>query len=412
MANNQARKLTGWLFISGALNILFVSFFFYWIGKERPPTPYFELKPAGIEEQQTPFAIDHSNGEVIRYFKSLSLDQLKSKLSNAEFVDSGYTVRDLSLAVLVAFHHFDLSRALLDDVQPSQTRVIAYGLRKDGKPAKVTVYPGLSDKQYASIIRFANRERWPLTPKGLFLNLKLEKNKENRSLADAFYLTPEFLSVQMLFSRLDVTVTKQEILSVLLEGNFTMLSGFAEHQKQSQDLTAARRQYFLLEYIKHQSKSASYLMLKTDGPQIVRKLDDEHIKMILALLTDKTEQARKFALTLLISPRGDSVWEMAAKRLYEYAGDEFPENFEPSVALSKFLPASISVKKETEYKPSIHNVLEAVKLKSETFYQVQEGDSLWKISRRFDVDIDFLKRHNQLSTDFLKPGLTLKIPVN
>ncbi|HRD55326.1 MAG TPA: hypothetical protein PLC42_02910, partial [Parachlamydiaceae bacterium] len=190
--SQNTRKLTGWLFISGALNILFASFFFYWMTKERPPIPYFELKPASAKEQQPPFAIDHSNREIIRYFKTLSQEQLIAKLSNAEFVDSGYTIRDLSLACLVTFHHFDIYRALLDVSQPCQERVIAYGCKKDGKPAKVTIYPGLSDKQYEEIIRFAARERWPMTPKGLFLSLKQAKASVQGSLADAFYLTPQF----------------------------------------------------------------------------------------------------------------------------------------------------------------------------------------------------------------------------
>jgi LysM repeat protein len=414
----QIKKLTKGLFLSGALNIILISVFFYWMIRERPPTPYFELKPANIEEQQAPFAVDESSSDVIRYFKTLTLEQLVAKLSNSELVESGYRTKDLALACLVTFHHFDLSRALLDDVQPTQSRVISFGLRKDGKPAKVLVYPGLSEKQYDSIIRFAKRERWPLNSKGLFLNLKSTKNKTLSSLAEAFYLTPEFISVEMLFNRADTVVQKTEILNVLIDGTFAMLSSFTEHQKQSQDLTAARRQHFLLEYIKNQSKNAAYLLLKTDGPVIVRKLDDLHIKMILSLLTDKTPEAGKFALTLLTSPRGDAVWQMAAIRLYEYAGEEIPEHFQHHAALLKFLPANMQFKKQQEppQKEAIAELAPAQKkpeVKSqpqESFYIVQEGDSLWKISRRYDVDIDLLKKHNQLSSDFLKPGIQLKIP--
>jgi LysM repeat protein len=413
----QIKKLTKALFFSGALNIVLISVFFYWLIRERPPTPYFELKPANIEEQQIPFAVDESSADVIRYFKTLTLEQLVAKLTNAELVESGYRTKDLALACLVTFHHFDLSRALLDDIQPTQTRLISFGLRKDGKPAKVLVYPGLSEKQYESIIRFAKRERWPLTSKGLFLNIKNTKNSRLSSLAEAFYLTPEFISVEMLFNRADTVVQKTEILNVLTDGTFVMLSTFAEHQKQSQDLTAARRQHFLLEYIKNHSKNAAYLLLKTDGPVIVRKLDDLHIKMILSLLTDKTAESGKFALTLLTSPRGDAVWQMAAIRLYEYAGEKIPEQFQHHAALLKFLPANMQFKRLQE---PIQKEITSTVLPAETKQQevkatellhiVQEGDSLWKISRRYDVDIDLLKKHNQLSSDFLKPGIHLKIP--
>jgi len=418
----QIRKLTQGLFISGALNIVLASFFFYWMIRERPPIPYFELKPAKIEEQQTPFAIDESSAEVIRYFKTLSLEQLVAKLNNSEFVESGYRKKDLALACLVTFHHFDLSRALLDDIQATQTRLISFGLKKDGKPAKVLIYPGLSEKQFESIVRFAKRERWPLTSKGLFLNLKNLKGKNQNSLAEAFYLTPEYISVEMLFSRLDTHVEKHEILNVLIDGTYVMLGNFTEHQKQSHDLTAARRQHFLLEYIKNQSKSAAYLLLKTDGPLIVRKLDDFHIKMILSLLTEKTAESGKFALALLTSPRGDAVWQMAAIRLYGYADEEIPEKFQHHAALSRFLPANMLYKIPTDA-PHVEPLKEfqvveknQVEIQAkeiqpkESLYIVQDGDSLWKISRRFDVDIDVLKRHNQLISDFLKPGTTLRLP--
>lgn len=417
----EIRKLTQCLFLSGALNIVLASFFFYGMIRERPPTPYFELKPANIDEQQVPVAMDHSNEEIIRYFKSLSFESLLTKLSHAELVESGYTVRDLALSCLVTFHHFDLRRALLDDVQPTQARILSFGLKKDGKQAKVLVYPGLTDKQFESIMRFAKRERWPLTSKGLFSNLK-HKN-EDHFLADAFYLTPEFLSVETLFNRSEIGIEKSEILNVLLDGSFVMLSSFSEHQKQSHDLTAARRQHFLLEYIKNNSKAAAYLLLKTDGPAMVRKLDDEHVIKMLSLLTENTHDAGKFALALLTSPRSDAVWKMATIRLYGYAGEVIPEKFHYEQALHKFLPANLSLKKTREQSaipfenianalPQNHGIknIESINPSNrETLYVVQEGDSLWKISRRYDVDIDLLKKINQLNSDFLKPGTILKI---
>ena len=50
-------------------------------------------------------------------------------------------------------------------------------------------------------------------------------------------------------------------------------------------------------------------------------------------------------------------------------------------------------------------------VKADRIYIVQEGDSLWKLSRRFRVDVDKLKTHNQLESNNLRPGRTLKIPV-
>jgi len=43
-------------------------------------------------------------------------------------------------------------------------------------------------------------------------------------------------------------------------------------------------------------------------------------------------------------------------------------------------------------------------------YVVQEGDSLWKISRRFNLKVDDIKLVNGLKSDTLKVGMTLKLP--
>jgi LysM repeat protein len=41
---------------------------------------------------------------------------------------------------------------------------------------------------------------------------------------------------------------------------------------------------------------------------------------------------------------------------------------------------------------------------------VQDGDTLWKISRKYNVNVDQLKASNKLESDTLRPGKTLKIP--
>lgn len=46
----------------------------------------------------------------------------------------------------------------------------------------------------------------------------------------------------------------------------------------------------------------------------------------------------------------------------------------------------------------------------EVFYRVQKGDSLYKISKRFNVSIEELRSANNLSKDKLKPGQRLNIP--
>lgn len=107
---NQIRRLSQALIVSFALNIGLTALFVYWFVKERPPTPYCELKPADLRSEQPPLAMDKSNGELIRHFQKMSLQQLLTKLGNNQLVENGYTQRDLAVASLVTFHHFDLTK--------------------------------------------------------------------------------------------------------------------------------------------------------------------------------------------------------------------------------------------------------------------------------------------------------------
>ena len=445
---NTVRRLITFLVVSGALNIFLMGLLFYWNIRERPPTPYFELKPAASHEQKSPLAVDYSDSEVIRYFRRMPLEWLVSRLDNKQLVENGYTQRDLALASLIAFHHFDMDRALCGLPPPDQKRFIRYGKFRDGAPADLIVYPGLSDKHFAAVVSFAATERWPMTSKGMFMALqKEEKEQRDPSLVDAFLMTTDFTVLEMLFSRSGVPIDKEELLSVVLEGDWSQLAHFVEQQKAAQDLTPARRYGFLLDYIQKSSKAAAKLMLKIDGTFAARKFDDSQVLQLLSLLDDKSPEGEQFALFMLTSPRSDAVHKMAATRLYQYAREPVPENYRHEAALARFAPthkvvqpaAPVSAKpspvvsspppprpqpkiakpapapKKLQLpKPSVPIVTQrkiaTPPAPKARYYVVQEGDSLWKISRRFNVDMEVIRAFNQLDSDSLRPGRTLKIP--
>ena len=432
------------------------------------------MKPADEAHQQIPLADSRTNNEVIASFKGMSLEQLVSKLNNINMVENGYTQRDLALGCLTTFHHFNLSRALLGLAPPEQQRLLS--------PFGIVVYPGLTEPQFQAIIQYANTERWPYTSEGLFILLQRLEFENEPSLEEAFLLTPEFSAVETLFSRSDVSVDKKELMSILKEGNWKELFAFTEQQRMSQDLSPARRQKFLLDYITHhQSGTASLILLKIDPDFANKKLDDPTVVVMLKAMTIKTPESEKFALNMLQSPRSDVVWKQAAIRLYDFVGELPPQPSNRAMALSRFAPDALinsqSPKKTTSAAAPIKAAAlvdvpkkvpskqpgkemtkqtaamikskEAVKPKEvgkikelakpakeigkvketpkrqpiaaakttkpsiikDRLYIVQDGDTLWKISKRFNIEVDAVRKHNRLSTDALKPGTPIRIPI-
>lgn len=460
----KIRHLSLALIVSGALNIGVLSLLLYWVLRERPPTPYCELKPASSEQQQIPLADQRGCAEVLAQLSQLSFSQLVSSLSHAQLIENGYAKRDLALACLMAFHHFDLQRALPKNAQPQQKRLLAWRPKGQEATIMLVVYPDLTQQQFDALIQFAKTERWPLTAEGLFLALK-EQQKGNNAfddhLIETFVLTPEFWTVELLFNRLGQRANKQEILTVLLEGNWVILKQFVDQQRQVHDSSDARRQKFLLDYVKAGAPSAATLLLKTEWEFAVKKLDDQQVISILQLLPEDLPEAMAFAKEMLSSPRSTNVWRQASEWLYVQLGEEMPKNWTHQAALMRFMPEKASIEliskpplapapiapqlptlahakavgtapikshpakktlpiigqvnqKQTTSK-SLKKLTEAKKVEpavsaNPIVYVVQDGDSLWKISQRFGVKVDEIKKLNNLKSDTLKKGTSLKIP--
>jgi LysM repeat protein len=406
----QMRRLTQGLIVSGILNIVLLTLFFYWMVKETPPTPYFQLKPAENLQQIEPLADGRTNSEVLREYKQRSMEHLISVLGNRQQVEDGFTQHDLALGILVADHYFDLTRALTGLPMPSQMRVLAKAQSSNEKD--IIAYPEMSDQQTRAIVNFAKMERWPLTSKGLFIATQDPKKRDNPSLQQAFYATPEFIAAASLFTRTEHPVNKKQLLDVLSEGNWETLHQFSEQQRVSQDLSPARRQKMLLDYISGGSKSAAQLLLKSDGSFAAKKLDDLTVLKILSLIPEKTPEAQAFALEITKSLRSDLVKDSAVARLYQYSGGVGPITKAIPKKEDKILPLAYTpVPPAYTPAPSIPKA-NSVKTppQKEQLYTVQKGDSLWKIAKKYKITTAKLREYNHLRSDVLKPGTNLKIP--
>ncbi len=457
----RIRCLSLALIVSGAFNVSIISLLLYWALGGRQPTPYFELRPASFEQQQIPLADDRGCAEILTQLSLFSIPELINRLSHTQLIENGYAERDLALACLIAFHHFDIQRALPKHSQLQQQRLLAWKPKGQEKASMLVVYPDLTQQQFDMLIKFAKKERWPLTPEGLFLHLMNQKEQNSPfddHLVETFTLTSEFWTVELLFNRLGQRVSKQEILSLLLEGGWHLLKQFVDQQRQVHDSSDARRQKFLLDYLKSDSITAAALLLKVERDFITKKLDDQQVISILRLMPMHMPEAVQFAKEMLGSPRSEYVWQQASQWLYMDSGETAPKEWNHHNALVRFVPekasmeffskplvvshstnSKISIASSTSVKtrplksnispkPVVISVQSsavsplapslktqdikstAVRSNSLLIYIVQEGDSLWKIAKRFGVKVDDIKKLNHIKSDHLKKGIALNIP--
>lgn len=431
----RAKGLIGALAASGFLNIILLTSIVYDRVKERSPALYCDQKLTLKPNKQTPIAAEESIRSQIQQLQTLPIEQLILKLKSLNPIEDGYTERDLALACLAAYHHFDLQRALEGTAYVLQERLLTFESQPSAPGSSIKLYSGLNNTQFSTITAFAFNERWPLTSKGIFLLLQKRKDNLDNSLLDAFYLTPEFNSVETLFKKVEPSVSKLEIVQFLLEGDWKMLTELFDKQRLHGNFST-QRQYVLLDYSQKGSGTAANLLLKTDNRFALKKLDDQQVIHLLSVLSKKTPENELFAKRLLMSPRSDTVLQMAAKRLYEYAGEPIPQKNITTLALLRFAPETVTspqkdAKKTLDFRQQIPkasnseknqrtaasayskntDIKTAARPKSDRLYIVQEGDTLWKVSKKFNVDVGVLRSYNKLSSDALIPNSALRIPV-
>jgi len=331
-----------------------------------------------------------------------SFRELVSFLTNKETVEDGYSKRDLALSALVGFHYFNLEKAI--GGPPPQVRSLQLSAVQ-----RVDVFPGLSEEQFESVIRYAYEEKWPLTTRGLFSLLKRGENKTDDTLVQAFCHTPEFYKFQMFFKSTGSTQDVEALLGLITEGSWDLLDKWAGDQLHVVNFSEEKRRELLLSYFAERSQTAAHLLLVTDFVFTLKRFEDRAVLDLLSLLKKKTQEGTRFCVELLKSPRGDAIRQAAAMTLYSYVGEIPTTPIDLKAVLSRFDPtSSISLRESKE----IAKVVAPAPVKEEApsvFHVVKEGESLWKISRQYKVKVDDLVKMNGLEKDSLFPGMTLKI---
>lgn len=388
----RMRVLTLGLIFSGALNIALLASFVFYVLKDKEASFSISLPSKGERTQEATI------GTAIQTLAKLSFRELVSYLTNRDLVEEGYTKRDLAVAALAGFHHFNLEKAL--GTPPSQKRTVAL----DGDK-KIEMYPGLANDQFEAVIRYAYQEKWPLTSKGLFCLLQ-KPGICDESLVQAFCLTPEFYALTALFQKTEAPQNPAVLVKLVAEGNWDLLERFSHEQEQMLDLSLDKRRRLLLSYLSLQSPTAAQLLLQTDFAFALKRLDDRGVLDLLGLLREKSETSQKYCAELLRSPRSDAVLQAAAQRLYFFTGETASASMDLKEAVAKFAPQAAEVPAPAPA-PAPAAVPQPPVFKT---HVVKEGESLWKIARQYKIKVDELVRLNEIEKDKLFPGMTLRIP--
>ena len=221
----------------------------------------------------------------------------------------------------------------------------------------------------------------------------------------AFTITPEFYALQTLFQKSGANPSQDQLIDLIGDGNWQMLDGFVREQSQMLDLSDDRRRRFLLSYLAMQSPAAADLLLQTDFMFALKRLDDKGLIDLLSH-AQTNEILQKFCIELLQSARSDAIYEKSSQLLYRMAKEEMPQPFNLSQARTRFVPsAPVAAAAAPKKEPA-----PAARESSMRTHVVKEGDSLWKISRQYHVNLDDLMAINHLEKDRLKLGMVLKIP--
>jgi hypothetical protein len=405
----QVRWLTQGLILSAAINVgLMTTISYYYFSKKEPATSKSEV----VNKERSVLPLSQHLGlvDTIAELKQKKYKELVQELNDETLVEQGYRKRDIALSILVNYHYFNLSAAL--GGESIQYRQLVFQNEQKTIEGEITLFPGLGENSYKKILSFIKLESWPLTPQGLFLLLKRTKelNRLDSTLADAFYLTPEFRSVERLFQRDKKEVSKESLLQLVISGDWQILIEHLQNQHFDLDLSSQKRQQFLLDYLVRGSQIAAKILVETERVFLIKDLDDDRLALVVPLLNEKGVEERSFVVELLTSPRSDSLWKVAAQRLYFWEGEELTEPYDHLEALSRFVPSELLEKKITGMNKEIIKKDVKEKNTKEGVYIVVSGDSLWKIAHRFSVKIAELRALNALTTDVIKVGQVLFLP--
>jgi len=266
----------------------------------------------------------------------------------------------LALAILASFYEFDVERAFSG--YPIERQQLEF------QGGALTLFLGINDQLLKQVRYFAASEIWPFTPKGLFLQMK-SRQEIPLSLKQAFCLTSHYFLIKRAFGRALKEAISDELLFELLVGGEWEEVEQLKKEIENSSLAKAQEKAlelgpFLLSRVMQRSKSAAHLMIFLEKEFALKRLNNEELELLISLLDPKSVHTQPFL---------------------EAVGGGIRSN---QLALRATQPVEHPKRR----------------------YVVEPGDSLWKISRKFDVKIEVIKELNGAKAQRLRPGVELFLP--
>ena len=352
----RAKWLAQILIISVTLNAGLIATLCYFAVRDKKTFMAYELSP--VQKSLPKASLTQSNEEVLSALTYAPYDDLIRMLGDSTLLEEGYTKRDLCLSCLIAFHHFDIHRALPGlDITPR----CAIFKNDAGETITLEFFPNLNDRHYSAIKDFIRHERYPLTAQGLFERLTIAPGAKD--LQKAFTRTFEYQALQSLFAQAGDPLSDEELFDFILAHDWNAIETSTELIRQNPHITLETKRSILIHLLKSGSKPAAELFAVQDLDYAIKRFSNENLQTLLVLL-----------------------------------GPEHPTHSHITTAI------------ENSLRPT---VTEEIPAKAPTIrtHIIREGDTLWDIARLYRISLEDLQALNAIQSEYtLRPGQTLKIP--
>ncbi len=157
----------------------------------------------------------------------------------------------------------------------------------------------------------------------------------------------------------------------------------------------------------------------TPGSELVLFLPPEQVPETPAAPAGQTRgqvAVRKAKLKKIVHlvRRGDTLWEIAQayglrhRDIKRWNGLR-SSRLTPGETLNLYLPAEAAVPSADQTASARGRRSSGPQPGGKKLYQVQQGDSLWAISRRFNISVRRLRRLNRLADNRINPGDTIRV---